>query len=228
MQVILVASNLEERDMLTYILKYAGMAVASSSSLQRVAAKWLERPADLVVVAGATVNELLAELVQLRQITQVPCLLIIESPSEEELCQLLRNGADLVLPRPVSPRILAEYTKTMLRRNRTVPTSVLPRLNVTEIKLDPDTRTIRVLDGDERRLTQLEFRLLYILMVNRGQVVPVDTIVERVWGYTGQGSRELVRGLISRLRRKIEPDISAPQFIQNVPGVGYRFSLENL
>jgi DNA-binding response OmpR family regulator len=72
----------------------------------------------------------------------------------------------------------------------------------------------------------LEFRLLYVLMVNRGQVIPVDVIVERVWGYTGQGSRELVRGLVSRLRRKIEPNPHEPRFIQNVPGVGYRFSLD--
>jgi DNA-binding response OmpR family regulator len=56
-------------------------------------------------------------------------------------------------------------------------------------------------------------------------VAPLDVIVERVWGYTGQGNRELVRGLVSRLRRKVEPDPGAPRFIQNVPGVGYRFSL---
>lgn len=228
MQVILVAPNLEERDMLNYILKHAGMAVASSGSLQRVVAKWLERPSDLVVVAGVQAHDLLHDLTNLRHITQVPCLIIVESPTEDDLCQLLHEGADLVLSRPVSPRILAEYTKALLRRNRTVPTSVLPRLNVTEINLDPDTRTVRVLESEPRRLTQLEFRLLYILMVNRGQVVPIETIVERVWGYTGQGSRELVRGLVSRLRRKIEPNASVPCFIQNVPGVGYRFSLENL
>jgi DNA-binding response OmpR family regulator len=64
-------------------------------------------------------------------------------------------------------------------------------------------------------------------MVNRGQVIPVDTIVERVWGYSGQSSRELVRGLVSRLRRKIEPDPHYPQFIQNIPGIGYLFSLED-
>ena len=87
---------------------------------------------------------------------------------------------------------------------------------------------VTVLEQPSRRLTQLEFRLLYVLMVNQEQVIPVDVIVERVWGYTGQGSRELVRGLVSRLRRKIEPDVRQPRFIQNVPGVGYRFSLEDI
>lgn len=226
MQVLLVSHNPEEREILTYILKHAGLAVGSSVSLQRVADKWLERPSDLIITAWQDGADLLPDITALRTITQVPMILIINPPSENILCKLLQAGVDLILPRPVAPRVLAEYVRTILRRTKTVPTFVLPRLNVTEISLDPDTRMVSVLGGEARRLTQLEFRLLYVLMVNRGQVIPVDVIVERVWGYTGQGSRELVRGLVSRLRRKIEPTPSEPRFIQNVPGVGYRFSLE--
>ena len=226
MQVLLVAHNPEEREILTYILKHAGLAVGSSVSLQRVADKWLERPSDLVVVAWQDGAKLISDIIALRAVTQVPILLIIDPPQEEALCELLRVGADLVLSRPVAPRVLVEYIRSVLRRTRTVPTFVLPRLNVTEVSLDPDTRMVTVLGSEARRLTQLEFRLLYVLMVNRGQVIPVDVIVERVWGYTGEGSRELVRGLVSRLRRKIEPTSREPRFIQNVPGVGYRFFLD--
>lgn len=226
MQVLLVAHNPEEREILTYVLKHTGLAVGSSVSLQRVADKWLERPSDLVVVAWQESAKLLPDIIALRAVTQVPIILIVNQPQEETLCELLRVGADLVLPRPVAPRVLTEYVRAILRRTRTVPTFVLPRLNVTEISLDPDTRMVSVMGGEARRLTQLEFRLLYVLMVNRGQVIPVDLIVERVWGYTGQGSRDLVRGLVSRLRRKIEPNLREPRFIENVPGVGYRFSLD--
>jgi DNA-binding response OmpR family regulator len=226
MQVLLVAHNPEEREILTYVLKHAGLAVGSSVSLQRVADKWLERPSDLVVVAWHDGAELRGDIINLRAVTQSPLLLILNPPQEETLCDLLRAGADVVLARPVAPRVLTEYTRAILRRTHTVPTFVLPRLNVTEVSLDPDTRMVSVLGGESRRLTQLEFRLLYVLMVNRGQVIPVEVIVERVWGYTGQGSRDLVRGLISRLRRKIEPDLPDLRFIQNVPGIGYRFSLD--
>ena len=227
MQALLVVANPDERDILNFILKHAGLSVANGRDLHNVTAKWLERPADLIVVAGRDGRQLQNDLVELRNITQVPCLVIIENPTEDDFCQALHAGADLVLARPVSPRVLHEYILALLRRTRTVPTFVLPRLDVSEVQLDPDTRTVVVRGQEPRRLTQLEFRLLYVLMVNREQVVPVDMIVERVWGYTGQGSRELVRGLISRLRRKIEPDAITPCFIQNVPGVGYRFTLEN-
>lgn len=227
MQALLVASNPDERDILSFIIKHTGMSVANGRDLNRIAQKWLERPADLIVVAANKGHTLHDGLRELRQITQSPCLVIIEPPAEEDLCQLLSAGADLVLSRPVAPRVLSEYVRALIRRVHTVPTFVLPRLNVEEVKLEPDTRTVTVLGQEPCRLTQLEFRLLYVLMVNREQVVPTDVIVERVWGYTGQGSRELVRGLISRLRRKIEPDTSTPRFIENVPGIGYRFTLEN-
>jgi DNA-binding response OmpR family regulator len=97
-----------------------------------------------------------------------------------------------------------------------------------EITLDPSARTVTVSGKETRRLTQLEFRLLYTLMTNRGQVVPLDVLVERVWGYTGGGSRDLVRGLVSRLRRKIEPDPEKAHFLETIPGVGYRFTVDEL
>jgi len=83
-----------------------------------------------------------------------------------------------------------------------------------------------VRDGaPSRRLTPLEFRLLYTLMLHRGQTLPNEVIVERVWGYSGEGSSVLVRGLIRRLRAKVETDPRHPQYIALVPGVGYRLDV---
>jgi DNA-binding response OmpR family regulator len=227
MQVILVSHNPDERDILTYLLKHTGLSVATSPELTRVTTRWLERPSDLIVIAWHDALDLVQAIADLRAVTQVPLLLISNPLQEDPQCQLLQAGVDLILARPVAPRLLAEYVRVLLRRTRTVPTFVLPHLNITEIQLDPDTRIVTVEGQEPRRLTQLELRLLYVLMVNRGQVIPIDTIVERVWGYNGQSSRELVRGLISRLRRKIEPDAQEPRFIQNIPGVGYLFSLDD-
>jgi len=66
------------------------------------------------------------------------------------------------------------------------------------------------------------------LMTNPDWVIPIDTIVERVWGYSGAGNRELVRGLVRRLRRKIEPHPYKHRYIQNTPSVGYRFISEEV
>ena len=107
-----------------------------------------------------------------------------------------------------------------------VPAYVLPTLDLGSIRLDPSTRSVSVQGREPQRLTQLEFRLLYALMMNRGQVLPTELIVEKVWGYTDEGNRELVRGLVSRLRHKIEPDPEHPVFLETHPGIGYRFVVE--
>jgi DNA-binding response OmpR family regulator len=63
-------------------------------------------------------------------------------------------------------------------------------------------------------------------MIHRGQILTTEGIVERVWGYTGKGDRDLVRGLVRRLRAKIEPDPRNPQYVLTSPGVGYCFSCD--
>ena len=75
----------------------------------------------------------------------------------------------------------------------------------------------------QKRLTHLEFRLLHTLMIHRGQILPTDRIVDLVWGYSDQGDPELVRGLVSRLRSKVEPDPRNPRYILTEAGIGYRF-----
>jgi DNA-binding response OmpR family regulator len=119
--------------------------------------------------------------------------------------------------------LLIAQTRALLRRSGSVPLFSLPSLSLGGLTLDPATRTVEVSGHMSRRLTHLEFRLLYTLMINHGQVLPTDTIVERVWGYSGRGDRELVRGLISRLRTKVETDPRNPCYILTVPGVGYSF-----
>ena len=224
MQAILVASEQDERDVLAFVLRHAGLAVASSTGLPGVLATWLDRPADMIVAAFGDGRALGKDVSAIRAVTDVPLLVIVDPMGEDRLCDLIRAGADLVLPRPVSPMILGAYAQALLRRSGAAPAFSLPTLTLKNIGLDPATRTVIVEGGEPRRLTQLEFRLLYLLMTNRGQVLPADTIVERVWGYSGEGDRDLVRGLISRLRRKIEADVEKPRFIQTVPGIGYLFA----
>lgn len=61
-------------------------------------------------------------------------------------------------------------------------------------------------------------------MSNQGQVVPTETIVHKVWGYSTEGDYKLVKGLVRRLRRKIEPDGKEPSYVKTIPGIGYTFS----
>ena len=112
--------------------------------------------------------------------------------------------------------------RALMRRAIGVTVFNLPNFTVGDLDLDTSVRTVQVKDEAPKHLTRLEFRLLYTFMVHRGQVLSTDTLVERVWRYSGSGDRELVRGLVKRLRAKIEPDPHFPRYILTIPGVGYR------
>jgi DNA-binding response OmpR family regulator len=227
MKAFILVDDPNEGDMLKSLLGYTGLEVTTSINLEPVLENWPQDSAELIVLASDDNSALMKNVVAVRAATQVPLLIIADALSEERLCTMLSAGADLVLERPVSPRVLMNYAQVLLRRVETVPSFTLTSLELDEITLDPATRTVTVVGQEPCRLTHLEFRLLYVLMTNRGQVVPTEIIVERVWGYGGSGDRELVRGLISRLRRKLESNPEQPRFIQTITGVGYLFSLED-
>ncbi len=221
MYAMLLAQNPDERAVLSLVLQRAGMAVTNSNDLERAMKSWLERPADMVVLAleGDSVNHIR----RVRAETEAPLALVIDHAPEAYHCELLQVGADLVIARPFSARLLIAQVQALMRRAGSIPLFSLPSLNQAGLTLDSAARTVQLYDQPPRRLTHLEFRLLYTLMSNRDQILPTEAIVERVWGYSGQGDKELVRGLVSRLRAKIEPEPRTPKFIHTVPGIGYSF-----
>jgi DNA-binding response OmpR family regulator len=76
--------------------------------------------------------------------------------------------------------------------------------------------------GSEIRLTNLEFRLLHLLMSRPGHVFPAEDIVQSIWGGYDNGDQVLLKNVVYRLRRKIESDPSNPVQVQTGPG-GYCF-----
>lgn len=227
MQAILVTADPDERDIYTFALRHAGLAVSADRDLAQVTATWLDRPADIIIADGRGGKPTTRDIAALRAATDVPLILMVDQWTETSEVELVRAGVDLILVRPVSSVLLGVYAQSLLRRAGAAAAFAVPSLDLGEVSLDPATRSVRLAKGEPRRLTQLEFRLLYLLITNRGQVLPTELIVERVWGYSGEGDRDLVRGLISRLRRKIEVDPDQPLYIQTVPGVGYLFSLDH-
>ena len=223
MQAIIIASDPEDRDFLSFVLRHAGLAVARTAEAHHIKSALHEHPVDLILLVLDPRSATVSAVKEIRAITQAPLMLLGERLTEEQQCVLLDVGADLILERPFSPRIVTRYAHMLLRRAGTIPVSVLPTLESNGLALDPGTRQVTRPDGESYQLTPLEFRLLYLLMTNRGQVIATEIIVERVWGYSGSGNRDLVRGLVRRLRRKIDPDPTHPRYIETISGVGYRF-----
>jgi two-component system response regulator RegX3 len=220
MLALLLCDEPDETALLSVALRRLGATVNAAADLVRGQRAWAEQPADLVVLAlhqrGAHEHVL-----AIRRLTDVPLVAIAPQADEDALCRLLDAGADWTLSRPYSSRLFVAQVRALLRRGLGTALDSLPILTVGDLALDPATRTVRVAEGAPRRLTQLEFRLLTALMTHRGQVLPTGTLIERVWGYEAESSLDLVRGLVRRLRAKVEPNLSEPRYILTVAGVGY-------
>jgi DNA-binding response OmpR family regulator len=222
MYALLIARNADEAAVLSLVLQRAGLAVNTASDPERAVKPWAERPADLILLAIE--GDPLSYVTLLRAVTAVPIGIVVNRLPESEHYAILEAGADLVVGRPYSARLLIAQVRALMRRAGGVQLFSLPTLNLGGLTLDPATRTAQSASQSPRRLTHLEFRLLYTLMIHRGQILSTENIVERVWGYSGRGDKELVRGLVRRLRAKVEPLPSEPKYILTVPGVGYSFT----
>lgn len=225
MYALLIAENPDDIAIWSTILQRAGLAVTTTKDFDKAMQTWLERPADLLLLA-LTDPAPLEQVRRVRLEAKAPLLVVVNAHNEQLYYDLLSMGADLVVGPSFNPKLMIAQVIGLMRRAGSVPAFSLPTLSAANLTLDPATRTLRVNEKPAQRLTHLEFRLLYTLMTNRGQVIPTETIVERVWGYTGQGDRDLVRGLISRLRNKVETDPHKPEYILTMSGIGYSFRAE--
>jgi DNA-binding response OmpR family regulator len=219
---LLLVQDPDEKEILRVVLQRAGLTVTIASDLERAMDSWAQRPADLVLCALEGLDPV-EGIRRIRAETDAPVLIVLEPLQESVHCRVLDQGTDLVISRPFSPRLLIARVRALMRRAGGVQMFSLPNLRMAGLTLDPSTRTVEVTGQPRKHLTHLEFRLMYTLMIHRGQVLTPDIIVERVWGYSGKGDKELVRGLIRRLRTKVEPDPSSPRYVVTEPRVGYMF-----
>lgn len=225
MHALLICDDADETAILALLLQRAGLVVISGRDWGRLVPRWAAQQPSLALLASHAAP--LAEAVEgVRAASEVPVAVIANTQDEEALCRLYDAGADTVVQRPYSARLLLMQLRALLRRSQLPAGPLLPKLTAGDLTLDPATRSVQVQDRAARHLTQLEFRLLYTLMVHQGQTLPTATIVERVWGYDGEGSGQLVRQVVSRLRAKIEEDPRNPRAIVTVPGVGYQLLAE--
>ena len=226
MDVLLAVPDPALCNLLAFALRRTIINITAKGSIEAALAAWGEPPYDLVILAQPRSKDINPTIAKLRSISPVRLILLVEHPFEESILGFLRKGADLVLNLHVSPLILVEYAQGFVKRAQNMPTKEFT-LDLGAITLDPGTRLAQLADRQPHRLTQLEFRLLHLLLTHRGQVIPSDKIIEHVWGYGEQGNKELVRGLVSRLRAKIEVQPAQQLFTHTIPGVGYLFDLES-
>jgi DNA-binding response OmpR family regulator len=166
-------------------------------------------PSVLIMEDRLSATHLVDLCAHVRQIFCVPVILLGEQDTDSALVRGLERGADFYMGMPVSMRELVARVKTLLRRWKGWPESVLQFLN-------PEEHSVLV-GNSWIRLSPTEFRLLSYLALRRGRVIPVEELLSNVWGQ--EVTSDTLRSHVFRLRLKLNH--SAPHNIFTHHGVGY-------
>ena len=154
-------------------------------------------------------------LERVREISDVPVLMLTAKGSETDKVRGLAGGADDYVAKPFGPRELIARVDALLRRAG--GSSGLLASPGGELTLDEAQHRVLV-SGEVLDLTPTEFRLLACLMRNQRQVVTQEQLLDELW--SGRADPKQLRLYVSYLRRKFEPFGLDP--VETVRGVGYR------
>jgi two-component system KDP operon response regulator KdpE len=152
-------------------------------------------------------------------------LMLTVRDGEADKVEALDAGADDYITKPFSIPELAARLRSAVRRSATAadPASAgaLP-IVVGEVELDTERRTVRK-RGSVLRLTPKEFDLLHYLMRHPGLPVAHSKLLRAVWGAEYGQEIEYLRTFVHQLRKKLEDDLTAPEYLLTEPHFGYRF-----
>ena len=158
------------------------------------------------------------------KVQDTPIILLTARVDDDERVIGLELGADDYITKPFRPRELVARVRAVLRRaGKTEPQAKV--LQVADITLDRDTRTVTVADRSVD-LTPSEFDLLAALMTSPGRVFSRLDLLDILQGIRYEGYERTIDTHIKNLRAKIEPDPRTPFYVETIYGVGYRFRRE--
>ena len=226
MKVLIVDDEPDVRSLVRSALQYARVpleAIEAADAEEALAAVASAQPDIMVLDLALPARDGFSVLEELRRTSDLPVIVLTARGLEHDKIRGLELGADDYMTKPFSPRELLARIETVLRR--TTKTSDARRGVIESGPLRIDTGGRRVfLSGEEVRLTRTEFDLLAELAAHRGEALPHEALLEKVWGPEYRSENHYLKVYIGRLRDKLEDDASQPRLIVNVRGVGYRLN----
>ncbi len=228
MKALVVDDDRVLADVLDFTLRREGFQVIQAHDGQVALQRWAEEQPDLIVLdVNLPKLDGFSVCQRIREQADTPIILLTVRGEEDDIVHGLKLGADDYITKPFSPRQLVARAHAVLRRAGRTAAPAIRRAG--GLELDSRRREMRIDQGNPVALTPLEGRLLDYLMINAGQVLTAETIIDHVWGYEG-GDRDMLRQLVHRLRLKITQacgiasdamDSTAAVYIETVPGLGY-------
>lgn len=219
MKILVVEDDLSLSDVIAFTLRRAGFEILTAYDGLAALTTWEQQRPDLLVLdLNLPKLDGLDVCRRVRLVDKTPIIMLSARSGDEAVVKGLELGADDYIVKPFSPSQLVARVRAVLRRAGIVETpSVLTAATLT---LDRARNEVQRAGETTVRLTQLEVRLLDVLMLNVGQVLTSEQLIAAVWGAEG-GDRAMLKQLVYRLRIKVEGSDDQPTLIETIPNVGY-------
>ena len=162
-------------------------------------------------------------LMKLRESRNIPVILLSAKSEDADKILGLTAGADDYVTKPFNPSELMARIKSQLRRYTTLGAMGAHRGEITidGLSLDTDRKQVKV-DGEEVRLTPIEYRILELLVQNRGKVFSAEEIYRKVWREDSAVADNTIAVHVRHIREKIEINPKEPKYLKVVWGIGYK------
>jgi DNA-binding response OmpR family regulator len=221
-RVLVVDDDEVARAALRGVLERAGHEVSEAPDGRAGLRELYAKPADLVIL-DVSMPELdgWATLDRIRDLSDVPVLMLTARESELERVRGLRSGADDYVIKPFGTQELAARVHALLRRAGPREAEQQTYADVL-VTIDFAQRAVTY-GGHDVRLTPQEFKLLAVFMRHPNQVLSRDQLLELVWGDPYGVSPEQVKLYVGYLRHKLDPQAPEDTPIETVRGFGYRY-----
>jgi len=184
-----------------------------------------DAPPDLVVTDLSMPNVGGLDLCRkLRELSQLPIIVLSVRGEERTKVEALDAGADDYVTKPFGmDELLARIRAALRRAPAPDANDGAPRvIEAGDFRVDLENRNVTV-KGREVRLTPKEYDLMIHLLRHQGKVLTHRALLAAVWGGDSVEQTEYLRVFVGQLRKKIEPDPSAPRYVRTEPWIGYRF-----
>ena len=183
---------------------------------------YANRPDLVILDLGLPDGDGMEVIESIREIADTPIIIVSARLDEDEKIRALDAGADDYVTKPFYMGELQARIRAALRKKENYTPDKSSCFEQGDLAVDFEKRQVPVA-GEEIHLTPIEYRILTLLIANRGKVLTHNYILKEIWGYAEGVEAGTLRVFVATLRRKIEKNPSQPQHIVTEVGVGYRF-----
>ncbi len=177
-----------------------------------------------IIIGQNDVWDGLENIKQMRKVSNIPIIVVSDKKDESTKILALNAGADDYCSTDCSPLELLARVKSQLRRYLALIKmcdNIEHIYKVDDLELDDHTRKVTV-GGVEVRLTPIEYKILRLLVIERGKVLSIDQIYRAIWEMQPIGADNTIAVHIRHIREKIEANPKEPKFLKVVWGTGYK------